>query len=344
MLRQVWKGWRGRWMIVGVLVFSFILAGAGNGREDAVASNGKGKSQVVFAIHGGAGGGRVPPDQEEEYRNTMLSALKAGKKVIDSGGSGVRAVERAVNVLEDSPLFNAGKGAVFNTDAAHELDASIMDGKDLSAGAVAGSRHAKNPITLARIIMEKSPHVMLAGDAADQFGEKHGAQMVTQDYYFTEKRWESLLAAKKRGAGAGGHGTVGAVALDRKGNLAAATSTGGLTNKAVGRVGDSPIIGAGTYANNQSVAVSATGTGEVFIRGTAAADIAALVQYRKLSVQQAADKVVKEKLMSLGGTGAVIALDKKGNFAAPYSTETLFYGTVTKDGKYKIVLSPQDEK
>ncbi|GGA33845.1 beta-aspartyl-peptidase [Kroppenstedtia guangzhouensis] len=343
-MRQVWKGWRGRWMIVGVLVFSFILAGAGNGREDAVASNGKGKSQVVFAIHGGAGGGRVPPDQEEEYRNTMLSALKAGKKVIDSGGSGVRAVERAVNVLEDSPLFNAGKGAVFNTDAAHELDASIMDGKDLSAGAVAGSRHAKNPITLARIIMEKSPHVMLAGDAADQFGEKHGAQMVTQDYYFTEKRWESLLAAKKRGAGAGGHGTVGAVALDRKGNLAAATSTGGLTNKAVGRVGDSPIIGAGTYANNQSVAVSATGTGEVFIRGTAAADIAALVQYRKLSVQQAADKVVKEKLMSLGGTGAVIALDKKGNFAAPYSTETLFYGTVTKDGKYKIVLSPQDEK
>ena len=271
----------------------------------------------------------------------MLSALKAGKKVIDSGGSGVRAVERAVNVLEDSPLFNAGKGAVFNTDAAHELDASIMDGKDLSAGAVAGSRHAKNPITLARYVMEKSPHVMLAGDAADQFGEKHGAQMVTQDYYFTEKRWESLLAAKKRGAGAGGHGTVGAVALDRKGNLAAATSTGGLTNKAVGRVGDSPIIGAGTYANNQSVAVSATGTGEVFIRGTAAADIAALVQYRKLSVQQAADKVVKEKLMSLGGTGAVIALDKKGNFAAPYSTETLFYGTVTKDGKYKIVLSPK---
>ncbi|SIS42005.1 beta-aspartyl-peptidase (threonine type) [Kroppenstedtia eburnea] len=343
-MRQVWQGRRGVGMIIGVLVFSLVLTGAGSGWEDVTASNGKGKSQVVFAIHGGAGGGTVPPDQEEEYRNTMLSALKAGKKVIDSGGSGVSAVEAAVHVLEDSPLFNAGKGAVFNTDAAHELDASIMDGKDLNAGAVAGSRHAKNPITLARTIMEKSPHVMLAGDAADQFGVEQGVQMVTQDYYFTEKRWQSLLAAKKKGAGATGHGTVGAVALDRKGNLAAATSTGGLTNKAVGRVGDSPIIGAGTYANNQSVAVSATGTGEVFIRGTAAADIAALVQYGKLSVQQAADKVVKEKLISLGGTGGVIALDQKGNFAAPYSTETLFYGTVSKDGKYKVVLSPQDEK
>lgn len=331
-------------MIVGGLVLSLVLAGAGSGWEDAAASNGKGKSQVVFVIHGGAGGGTVPPDQEEEYRKTMLSALKAGKRVIDSGGSGVRAVEAGVHILEDSPLFNAGKGAVFNTDAAHELDASIMDGKDLNAGAVAGSRHAKNPVTLARIIMEKSPHVMLAGDVADQFGVEHGVQMVTQDYYFTEKRWQSLLAAKKKKAGATGHGTVGAVALDRKGNLAAATSTGGLTNKAVGRVGDSPIIGAGTYANNQSVAVSATGTGEVFIRGTAAADISAGVQYGKLPVHQAAGKVVKEKLMSLGGTGGVIALDKKGNFAAPYTTETLFYGTVTKDGKYKVVLSPKEEK
>ncbi|PTX61749.1 beta-aspartyl-peptidase (threonine type) [Melghirimyces profundicolus] len=338
---------RKRWnmlLLVGVLALSLMVVGANQGISDVSASNGKGKSDVIFAIHGGAGGGTVPEELEDEYRETMKSALKEGKKVIDSGGSSVQAVEAAVKVLEDSPLFNAGKGAVFNTDAEHELDASIMNGENLQAGAVAGSRHAKNPITLARMIMDESPHVMLAGDAADQFGMQHGVKMVTQDYYFTEKRWKSLMEAKKKKAGATGHGTVGAVALDPKGNLAAATSTGGLTNKAVGRVGDSPIIGAGTYANNDGVAVSATGKGEVFIRGTAAVDISALVQYQKMSVKEAASKVVKEKLPPLGGTGGVIALDGKGNFAAPYSTPTLFYGYVTKKGEFKVVLSPEDEK
>ena len=336
----------GRWgvcALAAVLVFFFAIIGASGVPKAAATSKMKEGPKVILAIHGGAGGGMVPEDQQDEYRNTMRSALEAGKKVVDSGGPSVDAVEAAVRVLEDSPLFNAGKGAAFNADAAHELDAAIMNGKDLKAGAVAGSKHAKNPVTLARTIMENSRHVMLAGDSADWFGMQHGVQMVTQDYYYTEKRWKSLMDAKAKEAGATGFGTVGAVVRDKEGNLAAATSTGGLTNKLMGRVGDSPIIGAGTYANNKSVAVSATGTGEVFIRGTAAADISALVQYQKLPIQQAASKVVKEKLLSLGGTGGVIAIDNKGNLAAPYSSPTMFYGYVTEDGQFITVLSPEDE-
>lgn len=303
----------------------------------------KHKGNVVLAVHGGAGGGSIAEDQREAYQKEVRAALETGKKILDSGGSSVDAVEAAVRVLEDAPLFNAGKGAVFNDDAAHELDASIMNGENLKAGAVAGSKHAKNPITLARTIMEESPHVLLSGDSADWFGMEHGVEMVTQDYYYTQERWDELMRAKEKENDAEAFGTVGAVARDRSGNLAAATSTGGLTNKHRGRIGDSPIVGAGMYANNDSVAVSATGKGEVFIRGTAAVDISALVQYKGLPVEEAARTVIEEKLLPLGGTGGVIALDKNGNFAAPYSTERMIYGYVTEDGQYTIVLSPEDE-
>lgn len=333
-----------RWSVYAlatVLFLSSVVIGVSGVPDKADAT--KQDSKVVLAIHGGAGGGSIAEDQEEAYREDVRAALDAGKESLDAGGSSVDAVEAAVRILEDSPLFNAGKGAVFNDDAAHELDASIMSGENLEAGAVAGSKHAKNPITLARTIMEESQHVMLGGDSADWFGMQHGVEMVTQDYYYTQRRWDALMRAKEKENEAAGFGTVGAVAIDAAGNLAAATSTGGLTNKHRGRIGDSPIIGAGTYANNDSVAVSATGTGEVFIRGTAAADIAALVRYADIPVKEAARTVIHEKLISLGGTGGVIALDQDGNFAAPYSTKRMTYGYVTEDGQYVIVLSPDDE-
>ncbi|GAA1569256.1 beta-aspartyl-peptidase [Actinomadura kijaniata] len=299
---------------------------------------------VVLAVHGGAGSlprGSLTPEQEKAYRDALTRAARTGHDLIRRGRPVLDAVEKAVNVLEDDPNFNAGKGAVFNTDAEHELDASIMNGKDLKAGAVAGVRNTRNPISLARLVMEKSPHVMMAGKGADQFALRNGLPYTTQDYFWTQKRWDQLMAAKGRAQarnGAGnGHtevgGTVGAIGLDRSRNVAAATSTGGLTNKQVGRVGDSPIIGAGTYANNRTVAVSCTGTGEVFIRGTAAHDISALMEYGNQPVQAAAARVVTEKIPALGATGAAIALDARGNLAVPHSTKGVINAYVTRDGR-----------
>jgi beta-aspartyl-peptidase (threonine type) len=261
-------------------------------------------------------------------------ALRAGQSVLARGRSSLDAVEAAVRVLEDDPHFNAGKGAVFNTDAEHELDASIMDGADLRAGAVAGVHNTKNPISLARMVMEKSPHVMMAGQGADAFALRNGVPYTTQDYFFTQRRWDSLLDAKNPDAvPAEGGSTVGAVAVDRERDVAAATSTGGLTNKLVGRVGDSPVIGAGTYADNRTVAISCTGTGEVFIRGVAAHDISALMEYTRAPVERAAARVVNEKIPALGATGGVIALDPRGNLATPHSTAGLINGYVTRDGR-----------
>ncbi|MBX6768616.1 MAG: isoaspartyl peptidase/L-asparaginase, partial [Actinomadura rubrobrunea] len=245
---------------------------------------------VVIAVHGGAGSlprGSLTPEQEKAYRDGLTRALKAGYALLKQGRPALDAVEKAVNVLEDDPNFNAGKGAVFNTDAEHELDASIMDGRDLRSGAVAGVHHTKNPVSLARLVMEKSPHVFMAGKGADEFALRNGVPYTTQDYFWTQKRWDQLMSAKGQGSATTASaarqtevgGTVGAVAVDRGRNVAAATSTGGLTNKAVGRVGDSPVVGAGTYANNRTVAVSCTGTGEVFICGVAAYDISALMEY-----------------------------------------------------------------
>lgn len=300
--------------------------------------------KVVLAVHGGTGSGTVSQKNKEDYVKDMTKALQTGKDILDKNGSSEEAVVAAVKVLEDSPVFNAGKGAVFNTNAEHELDASIMNGKDLQAGAVSGVQHTKNPIELARAVMNKSEHVMLSGNAADWFARENNLEMVTQDYYFTQKRWDSLMKAKDNKDKDKELGTVGAISRDNDGNLSAATSTGGLTNKYKGRVGDSPIIGAGTYADNESVAVSATGTGEVFIRGTATSEISSLVKYANYSLKEATEEVIYERLLDIGGTGGVIALNKLGEFYAPYSTKRMAHGYVTESGEIVVVVNADDDK
>ncbi|MFG3259597.1 isoaspartyl peptidase/L-asparaginase family protein [Streptomyces sp. NPDC048172] len=295
---------------------------------------------VVLAVHGGAGTALVrdetSPEKEKAYRDGLKKALRAGKKALDRGATSVEAVEAAVNVLEDDPLFNAGKGAVFTADAGHELDASIMRGSDLKAGAVAGVKHVRNPITAARLVMEKSKHVMLAGQGADDFAVDQGLKPVTQDHYWTQRRWDQLMDAKGKKPSSDrdeAKGTVGAVAIDAKADMAAATSTGGMTNKMAGRVGDSPVIGAGTYAKNGTVAASATGDGEIFIRGAATATISNLMEFGGKDVAQASYEVLVKRLPKLGGSGGVIALDAKGVFDAPHSSEGMLHGYLTKDGK-----------
>lgn len=296
-----------------------------------------------LVIHGGAGGNpaNMSPEFKAESETVMLNALQAGYVILETGGTSLDAVNAAINILEDSPLFNAGKGAVFTSAETHELDASIMDGSSLNSGAVAGVKHTKNPINLARLVMEKSKHVMMAGDGAEIFGKQHGIEFVDQDYFFTESKRKALEAAIAKENSQSSvntldrfryYGTVGAVALDQSGNLAAGTSTGGMTNKRWGRVGDSPIIGAGTYANNDSCAVSATGHGEYFIRLTIARDIAALMEYKGLSVEEASRVVIHEKLTDLGGGGGIIAIDGDGNIAAPFNTPGMRHGYVNSNG------------
>jgi beta-aspartyl-peptidase (threonine type) len=279
----------------------------------------------------------------------MEKALHAGyKALLREKGTSLDAVEAAIRVLEDSPLYNAGKGAVFTSEGRNELDASIMEGKQLRAGAVAGVTIIKNPITAARAVMEKSKHVLLTGRGAELFATQQNLDIVDPSYFWTLKRWNELKEAqqkekdekrKKSTAPARPRyfGTVGAVALDRNGNLAAGTSTGGMTNKRTGRLGDSPIIGAGTYADNEACGVSCTGHGEFFIRYAVSHDIAALVKYKGLSVQEAADEVVQKKLKKAGGEGAVIVLDTKGNVAVSFNSERMFRGWITMDGKVHIV-------
>jgi len=303
--------------------------------------------RIGFVIHGGAGvipRGSLSPEREAEYKKKLEEAVIAGYRALQDGKSALDAVEIATRILEDSPLFNAGKGAVFTADGTNELDASIMDGKTLGAGAVAGVRRVKNPISLARAVMEKSPHVMLIGEGAEKFAATQSIELVDPSYFFTQPRWDSLQRIKREEAASqpsssvaklpeNRFGTVGAVALDRDGNLAAATSTGGMTNKKWGRVGDAPIIGAGTYANNGSCAVSATGWGEYFIRLGVAKEICSIVEYRALPVQQAADLVIKKKLQDLGGDGGVIVLDKFGNIGISFNSEGMYRAYIGVDGK-----------
>jgi L-asparaginase / beta-aspartyl-peptidase len=333
------------------LVLLAVAAASGEARTrsdrtsatDATAATSSGVVRdVVFAVHGGAGTitrANTPPELEAQYRDALRQALQRGYDVIRRGGESTEAVEAAIVFLEDSPLFNAGKGAVFTTDAGHELDASIMDGETLDTGAVTGVTHIKNPIQLAQKVKDSSRHVMFAGYGAELFAVNRGFSLVTQDYFFVQRRWDSLLAAK-RGESTfnfGLTGTVGAVALDAEGDLAAGTSTGGLTNKPVGRIGDSPIIGAGTYANNRTVAVSATGTGEFFIRQVVAHDISALMDYARMRVDKAAETAIG-KVASLGGDGGVIALDKDAQFAMPFNTAGMFRGYVTRDGQIVVKM------
>lgn len=290
------------------------------------------RPEYVLVIHGGAGVMNkrdFTPELEKTYMDKLAEALDSGEVVLKAGGNALDAVVASVRVMEDSPLFNAGKGSVFSETGENEMDAAIMYGKDLSAGAVAGVRSIKNPILAARMVMEESNHVMLVRDGAEKFAKDHGIEMVDSSYFFVQRRWDALLKAQK-------HGTVGAVALDKAGNLAAATSTGGMTNKASGRVGDSPIIGAGTYANNKTCAVSATGHGEYFMRYTVAHDISALMEYRNMPLFDAAKEVIFSKLLPVGGTGGVIAVDKDGNFTMTFNTSGMFRGFATAEGERMV--------
>jgi beta-aspartyl-peptidase (threonine type) len=306
-----------------------------------------------LVIHGGAGTidrANMTPEKEREYRAGLERALAAGYDILKRGGSSLDATEAAVRVLEDDPHFNAGKGSVFTSAGTNEMDAAIMDGKTLAAGAVASLKHIKNPINLARLVMEKSGHVMIDGEGAEAFAKENGIELVDQKYFFTQNRWEALqkikAAEKHRTGGASKdvlitdqdrHGTVGAVALDKNGNLAAATSTGGTTNKRPGRVGDSPVIGAGTYANNATCAVSATGDGEYFIRATVGHDISALMEYRGMSLKEATQAVL-DKVAKLGGTGGLIAIDRQGNIALPFNTAGMYRGYVDPNGKFVVEI------
>ncbi len=292
----------------------------------------------AIAIHGGAGNiypGSIPEETAGEISDKLAEALDRGVNILKEGGTSLDAVEQVIMILEDSPLFNAGKGAVFTHDGKNELDASIMDGSTLNAGAVAGVGDIKNPICAARAVMEKSDHVFLAGAGASRFAARHGVTIVDSSYFFTDRRWKSLqeqLQAEK----AVERGTVGCVALDRYGNLAAGTSTGGLTGKSPGRIGDSPIIGAGNYANNNSCAVSATGHGEFFIRYSVAHDISALMQYKGMSVDKAARIVIQDKLKSAGGSGGVICVDRQGNLALEYNTSGMLRAFANASGVREI--------
>ena len=294
----------------------------------------------AIAIHGGAGtlsSAQLTPESDRVYRAGLERAVRAGFEVLDKGGSSLDAVTVAVQALEDDPLFNAGCGSVLAANGEHELDASIMDGRDLSAGAVTGVRNVRNPIVLARRVMECSPHVMLAGEGAEEFALDQGLQPVPNSYFTTERRrreLELLLEGKQAAGREALMGTVGAVALDSHGNVAAATSTGGMTGKKWGRIGDSPIIGAGTYAANDCCAVSATGHGEYFIRAAVAHEIAALMRYRGLDMAQAADEVVMQQLVRMGGSGGVIAVGRDGRIAMPFNSEGMLRAAMDSRGLF----------
>jgi L-asparaginase / beta-aspartyl-peptidase len=315
-------------------------------------------NSFTLVIHGGAGTilkKNMTEEKEKEYENKMKEVLATGYEILKSGGTSMDAVEACIKIMEDSPLFNAGKGSVFTSAGTNEMDASIMDGSDLKAGAVAVVKTIKHPISAARAVMEKSPHVMMIGGGAEEFARKSGLEIVPQNYFFDSVRyqqWQNLKESEQQQLdhdGRGGNvidksenefnvnidtkfGTVGAVAVDRYGNLAAGTSTGGMTNKKYGRVGDSPIIGAGTYADNKTCAVSATGHGEYFIRLSVAKDIASLMDYKNLTVDAAANEVIHNKLAKLGGNGGVIAVDKNGNLSMPFNTAGMYRGYVKEDG------------
>ncbi|MBP7173266.1 MAG: isoaspartyl peptidase/L-asparaginase [Cloacibacterium sp.] len=306
--------------------------------------------KYILVIHGGAGTilkEHMTPEKEKEYKDKLTEALQAGFQKLKEGKSSVEAVESSIVVMEDSPLFNAGKGAVFTNEGKNELDASIMFGKDKSAGAVAGVKTIKNPIKAAIAVMKNSPHVMMGGAGAEKFAKEQGLEIVNPKYFWTKQRWEALQKVLRKEQQKDRQamnpiwidqkfGTVGAVALDNKGNLAAGTSTGGMTNKKFGRIGDSPIIGAGTYANEQ-VGVSGTGWGEFFIKATAGRTVAAKMEYQNKSVQTASQETIDE-IGKMGGDGGLIALDKDGNIAMPFNTAGMYRGAVTENGEIEVEI------
>lgn len=302
-----------------------------------------------IAIHGGAGTlvkGMMTPELESRYKADLEKALDAGYDLLAQGKTAVDAVEAAVKLLEDSPLFNAGKGSVFTADETHEMDASIMEGKNLNAGAVSLISGIKNPISLARDIMEKSEHVFLAGEGAMTFAKMNGYTQEPESYFYDKLRHEQWLEIKDTDRFQLDHsaskdskfGTVGAVACDKNGDVAAATSTGGMTNKRFGRIGDSPMIGAGNYANNETCAVSCTGSGEYFIRGVVAYDVACLIEHKGYSLQQASDEVINKRILKIGGDGGLIAVNAKGDIAMPFNTEGMYRASRDSDGKKEVSI------
>lgn len=325
-----------------LLAFCTLLAAA----PAALAEDGD-EPMIAIAIHGGAGvisRASMTPENERAYRADLERALDAGYEVLEKGGSSLDATVVAVKILEDSPYFNAGKGAVFSHAGLNELDAAIMDGATQKAGAIAGVRHIRNPIELARMVMERTPHVLLAGQGAEDFALEQGMQLVPDSYFYTERRWKQLEDAKRDDKVASAtqdtdyFGTVGAVARDRAGNLAAATSTGGMTNKRWGRIGDSPIIGAGTYADNATCAVSATGSGEYFIRAVVAHEICARVRLSGVSAAEAARDVVHGRLKDIGGDGGVIVVDRDGVLSLEFNTEGMFRAARDSRGRREISI------
>ena len=302
------------------------------------------KQKFALAVHGGAGtilAATMTPELKERYEDGLNQALAAGYECLESGGTAVEAVCAAVTSLEDNPLFNAGRGAVFNNAGTHEMDAAIMNGTTLEAGAVSGIAGVKNPVQLAYHIMQHSGHVMLSGTGAERYAKEAGLAFEAEAYFFTQQRYDQWREAVAEGTVTLDHtekkmGTVGAVALDKQGHLAAATSTGGMTNKRFGRVGDSPIIGAGTYANNATCAVSCTGHGELFMRSVVAHDISCLMAYKGLSLQTATDVVVMDKLVKIGGEGGLIAIDPQGNVAMPFNSAGMYRGCRDSDGRWEV--------
>jgi L-asparaginase / beta-aspartyl-peptidase len=339
------RGKKAALSIAVLLILSCTWIGRAAAAEGTANGQKAGGRMIAIAIHGGAGTlprAEISSEQEKLYLAGLDAALDAGYAVLKRDGTSLDATIAAVRVLEDNPLFNAGRGAVLNRDGIAELDASVMDGKTLSAGAVSGLRHVKSPIELARLVMDKSPHVMLVGDGAEEFAKLQGVEMVPNEYFVTPVRklqLERLLrgAVSTKENDLAAFGTVGAVALDSSGNLAAATSTGGMTGKRWGRVGDSPIIGAGTYANNASCAVSATGHGEFFIRTVVAHDICAQVEYLKIPLSKASENVLA-KMKALGGNGGVIAIDPKGEVVLDFNSEGMFRGVATSKGRREVAI------
>lgn len=315
-----------------------------------LSANSQTTGKYALAIHGGAGNitpANLPAEKASEFKAKLTEVLRQGDSILKAGGTSLDAVESCVRMMEDCPLFNAGKGAVFNAEGKNELDAAIMDGKTGLAGAVAGVTTIRNPITAARAVMEKSEHVMLAGKGAETFAAEQGMIIVSPDYFFTQSRWDAYLKAKANADSIDAmdkkHGTVGCVALDKYGNLAAATSTGGMMLKKYGRIGDSPVIGAGTYADNTTCAVSATGHGEFFIRNVVAYDISAIMKYKGSTLAEAANEVIMIKLKTQGGTGGIIAVDKNGNIAMPFNTSGMFRGFVKSGVAMKVAMFGEEK-
>ncbi|MFD0931522.1 isoaspartyl peptidase/L-asparaginase family protein [Psychroflexus salinarum] len=303
-----------------------------------------------IVIHGGAGvikKENMTDSLQKAYEEKLEEAISVGHKILSEGGTALEAVQKTINVMENSPLFNSGKGAVLNAGGVAELDASIMEGKTRNAGAISGVQHIKNPINLALKVMEESDHVMLSASGAEEFAKLHELEFVDNAYFITERRKKALESSKAREQGVSSnefylsnekYGTVGCAALDKEGNLAAGTSTGGMTNKKFGRIGDSPIIGAGTYANNKTCAISATGHGEYFIRGVVAHDISAMMEYQGISLEKAAQRVIQKKLTDMGGTGGIIGIDSKGKVVMEFNTPGMFRATKNMKGETEIKM------